>query len=289
MLRQNTIGQQTRRAFTLIELLVVIAIIAILIGLLLPAVQKVREAAARSQCQNNLKQMGIAFHNHNDSLGYFPMGGFTWSTPPTYINGIPAVGKQQMAGWGFQILPYIEQSNVWNGGILVAVGAPIKIFFCPARRSPQTVTYKESYTTGINQNVTHALCDYAASNTENTGVVRRNTLNEININSISDGTSNTVMVAEKRLGRQNLGKAQSDDNEGYTAGWDWDTVRSTNYQPQMDAPFNTVADFGSAHPSRFQAVFADGSVRGINYSVNLTIFKYLCNISDGNVIPEGSY
>src|SRR5437660_1659866 len=137
-----------QNGFTLIELLVVIAIIAILIALLVPAVQSVREAANRAQCQNNLKQIGLAVLTHHDTYKFVPSGGVTWSIPPTYITaGHPAIGPQQTGGWVFPLLPFLEQADVWKGGggktieacQIFAISTPIPTFFCPSRRAPMVL------------------------------------------------------------------------------------------------------------------------------------------------------
>jgi prepilin-type N-terminal cleavage/methylation domain-containing protein/prepilin-type processing-associated H-X9-DG protein len=276
-----------RTAFTLVELLVVIAIIAVLIGLLVPAVQKVRESAARTQCQNNLKQLGLAFHNHHSQIGHFPSGGWDWWAPPTYVNGTPTVGAQQQAGWGFQVLPYVEGDAAFRAGPVAAIAATNPVFFCPTRRSPQTVTFPDEYTPSLTGgNLTHALCDYAASNWEGTGVVRQ--YQPLRFKDITDGTSHTLLIGEKRLNRAFLGQDQPDDNEGYTAGWDEDTIRRTDVPPAEDYFGGGTGDlkFGSAHPGRFHAVFADGSVRPIDYAIDPAVFRNLGHRSDGQTIND---
>jgi prepilin-type N-terminal cleavage/methylation domain-containing protein/prepilin-type processing-associated H-X9-DG protein len=283
----------SRNAFTLVELLVVMAIIGVLVALLLPAVQKIREAAHRIQCQNNLKQIGLAFQNHHDTYGFFPSGGWDWWTPPTYAApGVPFTGAQQQAGWGFQILQFIEGDTAWRADPITAIGTTNKVFFCPSRRDPDTITYLDEYTPPLTDplaDITHALCDYAASNLEGTGVVRQYYPHRIS--DITDGTSSTMMVADKRLDLSDLEQNAPDDNEGYAVGFDHDTIRQTTFQPQPDAAYIGFGQdiFGSSHPGGINAVFADGSVHVISYTIQATTFSYLGNISDGQVVSGDDF
>jgi prepilin-type N-terminal cleavage/methylation domain-containing protein len=286
--------RERRSGFTLIELLVVIAIIAILIALLVPAVQKVREAAARTQCQNNLKQMGLAMHSHHDVLKVLPSGGQGWTFPPDYLAvGTPAVKEAQRAGWGFAILPYLEQTSVWRGGgkttiadaQIQAIGAAIPNYFCPARGGTRVLPATGSWY-GPGGSYPHAQMDYACSNAENTGAIRYNRC--LNLNNITDGTSNTFLLGESRKDMLNLGSYLSDDNEGYTSGWDHDMVRSTDSLPGVDARGTGWGElrFGSAHTAGCYFLFCDGSVRMVSYNVNLADFTRMGNTSDGQVISN---
>ena len=301
-----TRSYRRRSAFTLIELLVVIAIIAILIALLVPAVQKVREAAARTQCTNNLKQMALAVHNYHDTTKYFPSGGWSdWTHPPTYIApGQPAMAwgnPQQDGSTFFQILPYIEQQAVWNGGggttiaqcQINALSTPISIYFCPSRRPPTVLPATTNWMVGPAASFGHACTDYAVSNWEGTGVFhpwptgQRITMAQL---TAADGTANTLMMAEKRW-PYTVSTYYWDDNEGYAQGWDDDWVRATNVPALPDLPGadDGQVHFGGRHTGGFVAAFCDGRVQLISFSIPVATLQLLGNWKDGQPINWSNF
>ncbi len=279
---KNTGAVLWRQAgFTLVELLVVIAIIGILVGFLVPAVQMVREAARRTECSNNIRQIALAFHMQHGSHQAFPSGGWDWFRPPN-----KASGRDQYAGWGYQILPYVEANAIFESDALTAIGTPNPIFFCPSRRSAQTVVGPDSYYPPFNvPTVPRALCDYAGSNRDQSGAIMR--IEPLRFRDIVDGTSNTLLVGEKRMNLWLLGQLQDDDNEGYSAGWNEDTIRRTDLPPARDytAPAGDGEKlFGSAHPTTLNFSMCDGSTHSIPFTVDADLFGWLGNRDDGQTV-----
>ncbi len=301
-------GFTTRHGFTLIELLVVIAIIAVLIGLLLPAVQKVREASSRISCANNLKQIGLGCHSHVDELGYFPSGGFGWD----YCGYPGVVGNLQPGSWSYSLLPHIEQTNVYEvmgtgqNGANACVATSIKTYNCPTRRIaaalPNTNNYAYDAVAAIPGSITftppvQARGDYAAcvgNNPNNTTyqeggpqATGTNTSSQYlsviyqqsqtRMEEIQRGTSNTYLIGEKYLNPTDyLTGEDGGDNEGQFAGFDNDNTRRTLITdiPMQDTPgFASDVLFGSAHSQAFNMLMCDGSVQSVSYTINMTIYS----------------
>lgn len=305
--------RRSAAGFTLVELLVVIAIIGVLVALLLPAVQAARESARRVQCSNHLKQIGIAFHNHHDTYGHFPTGGWGWS----YV-GDPDGGfaENQPGGWTYNILPFIEQQSLRDIGLGQAgplkqaelaklVGTPIKFYNCPSRRPSRvhpclqpanaaavTMGAKTDYAVncGDTGNERNGGDPAQAPSNNDTYPGIHYDKSKIKMSEVTDGLSNTFMVGEKYLNplKYTTGDDAA-DNENLYVGFDNDHNRSTNlasyFPPRQDTKlYSDMHIYGSAHPGGFNMVMCDGSVRVVQYSIDGNSYRYLGNRFDGEII-----
>jgi prepilin-type N-terminal cleavage/methylation domain-containing protein len=300
-MHQESLASRRRPGFTLIELLVVIAIIAILMALLLPAVQKVRAAAARMQCQNNLKQIGLGLHNYHDAKKGFPPGATTF-TPRTC--------------WTAMILPYIEQGNLarnynysldWTASPAVAQ-ISVPIYTCPSNPlgvHTDTVNYTFAPSVGDYQSI-NEIKFYVGINCFNlppttvsgdpriAGTLTWNTSTQIE--QIGDGSSNTILVAED-AGRPNLygsNGAPIATGPGVAPGGAWadpnGTFSITGALSNGAVPgpcavnCSSNGEVYSFHAGGANAVFGDGAVHFLADNMNLCLLAALATRNGGEVI-----
>jgi prepilin-type N-terminal cleavage/methylation domain-containing protein/prepilin-type processing-associated H-X9-DG protein len=272
-----------RQAFTLVELLVVIAIIAVLIGLLLPAIQKVREAAARAKCSNHCKQIALALHQYHDAYGAFPPG-CSWR------NG---ADPQPHMSWLTRILPYIEQEALWNEAVRAfqqarfflnaphdqVRGQVIPLYVCPS--DPETQQPYKMVTNNF-VGLTDYLGVWGTDHTKRDGVLFVDS--RIRILDIRDGTSGTLLFGERppsadfALGWWYAGWGQNKDGSCEMILGVRELVSHPRYpECARHAPYHfappreNICDlfqFWSYHPGGANFAFADGSVRLLRYNVD---------------------
>jgi prepilin-type N-terminal cleavage/methylation domain-containing protein len=272
---------QGRRGFTLIELLVVIAIIAILIGLLLPAVQKVREAAARMSCQNNLKQTSLALHSYQDGN----------STLPSFFNG-NGDGSVTVSQVFVSLLPYIEQDNLYKtfgtsvnlqtAGTNIGHRAVIKTYVCPSDPTQGSGLNQGDWATGC------YAANFQVFGNPNNPTAPGNGAGKTTIQGIADGSSNTIVFTEKKAqsnsGRWNLwahggwnnawspliAYGSADGASDYNSGMDTGTGSVGSRSMFVMTPLGEIGKASGNHTGSIVVGLGDGSVRSISSSVSVT-------------------
>ena len=300
-----------QKAFTLIELLVVIAIIAILVSLLLPAVQQAREAARRSQCRNNLRQIGLAMHNYESTFGMFPPGGIGISSTTTGTSGSPAAG-------GFVVmLAYLEQAATYSlydfnklytdADNQAVTSQKVPTYLCPSmstgRPVPQTLCNEAPYAPG-----SYLLC-------EGTGAYQRpgrgifplfllgysqdmNVNRPVRLRDITDGSSNTLAIGETSYNFNDLkftspAACNGLPRQGYAiwgGGWPGRSIGNTSKKINDTAGITSVLNingqFSSSHVGGIMGLLADGSARFINENIDRDLFNALGTRDGDEVIGE---
>jgi len=343
-------SSDARHGFTLVELLVVIAIIGVLVGLLLPAVQAARESARRSQCVNNLKQIGLASLNAESSTGAFPSAGGSVSEFLDQSSQEGPLYGYEYASWMFQVLPYLEQQSLYDLRGAAAGGnsftdtslaeTPVAAFNCPSRSERFGILGADLFRFGDYAGVMASHCDpgwtgfqwqaNASPRTSSlgseeelvrTGVIARGghtnlsskqvwKFPRVGFESITDGSSNTIMIAEKAVAadRYTIDRNvpfQFWEIRGYYSAADWPTMRIFGARTQESSSRETVPvlgdsetrpssfnsagslkvekGFGSAHPGIFLAVFGDGSTRTLSNDADLIMLDRMGKRADGQL------
>ncbi|MCC9606420.1 DUF1559 domain-containing protein [Blastopirellula sp. JC732] len=293
-------NRRLRVGFTLVELLVVIAIIGVLIALLLPAVQQAREAARRTQCLNNLKQVGLSLHNFHDTYREFP----------------PSRIEYGYLGWAAFLLPFMEQNALYDSldmkatyasQTAAAQQAAIPGYVCPSRHGVGDMATTLEAINGSVSTDAGPVWDYASCDGDSgdDAKLRRVTSTGMLIiaegnhtkyksltkmASVTDGLSNTIAIGEKHIRQVNLLSETTGGDGPVLSGWAYTSMRAAGPgYPLAKGTTDTVSGveklvFGSFHPGVVNFVLGDASVRSIGTTIDTTNLGYLANRQDGNVI-----